>query len=148
MKKNISFKNKKARFEYIFLDEYVAGIKLVGTEIKSIRAGKVSFSDSFCYFRDGELFLKNFSISEYEKASFEQHEPKRDRKLLLTKRELRKLESSSRNDGLTIIPYIVFINERGLAKVTIVLAKGKKLFDKRNDIKKRDDERSMRSCDD
>jgi len=144
MKKNISFKNKKARFEYSFLEEYVAGIKLVGTEIKSIREGKVSFSDSFCYFKDGELFLKNLSIAEYQKASFEQHEAKRDRNLLLTKRELRKLEAKSQDDGLTIIPYILFINDRGLAKVTIVLAKGKKLYDKRFSERLKTDKKQMR----
>lgn len=143
--KDINIKNRKASFEFTFIEEFVAGIKLVGTEIKSIRNGQVSFSDSFCYFKEGELFVKNLSISEYKNASFEQHEPKRDRKLLLTKKELRKLEPKAHEKGLTLIPYRLFINERGLAKLVIVLAKGKKLYDKREDIKKRDDERNMRS---
>ena len=144
MKKSINFKNRKASFEYTFLEECIAGIKLKGTEIKSIREGNVSFSDSFCYFKNGELFLKNLSISEYKNASHKQHETKRERKLLLTKRELRKLEAKSQNKGLTIIPYRLFINERGLAKVIIVLAKGKKLYDKRASIKEREIKRDLK----
>jgi len=141
--KIINLKNKKARFEFVFIEEYVAGIKLKGTEIKSIRESKVSFSDSFCFFKDGEIFLKNLSISEYKNASGAQHEEKRERQLLLTKKELRKLEVKAQDKGLTIIPYRLFINDRGLAKVVIVLVKGKKLYDKRQAERNKFDKKEM-----
>jgi SsrA-binding protein len=118
--KQVNLKNKKASFEYTFIDEFIAGIKLKGTE------------------------MKNLHISEYKNASAEQHEPKRDRKLLLTKKELRKLESKTQEKGFTIVPYRVFINDRGLAKVVVVLAKGKKLYDKRNSLRDKDDERRIK----
>jgi len=138
------FKNKKASYQYQLLDEYMAGIQLTGTEIKSVRAGKVSMVDSYCYFRDGELFIKGMHIAEYKHGNINNHEPKRERKLLLTKRELKKLHKASQEKGLTIIATSMFINEKGLAKVMISLAKGKQLHDKREDIKRKDMERTMK----
>jgi len=144
MKNEVNVKNKKASFEFEFIEEFVAGIVLFGTEIKSIRNGGTSFSDSYCYIRDGEIFVKNLHISEYKFASYNQHEPKRDRKLLLTKREIRKLKEKTQEKGLTIVPSKLFINERGLAKVVIQLARGKKLHDKRESIKDREIKRDIR----
>jgi len=141
--KTISIKNKKAYFEYFLLEEFVAGIQLTGTEIKSIREGKASFVDSFCTFIDGELFVRNLHISEYRLGTHYNHDPKRDRKLLLNARELRKLETKTREKGLTIIPFILFINEKGFAKLKIALAKGKHSYDKRETIKKKDVEREI-----
>ena len=141
---NISIRNKKASFEFIFIEDFIAGIVLFGTEIKSIRNGAVSFSDAYCYIRDNEIFVKNLHISEYKNSSFRQHEPKRDRKLLLTKREIRKLKEKTQEKGLTIVPSKLFINDKGLAKLEIVLAKGKKLFDKRESLKTKEDERKIR----
>ncbi len=140
--KNLNIRNKRASFEYHLLDKFVAGVRLVGTEIKSLRLGKANMTDSYCYFaNDKELFLKGLHISEYENAGFQSHLPTADRKLLLTKRELKKLKEKVTNTGLTIVPLRVFINDRGLAKVEIAIAQGKKLHDKRQDIKKRDAER-------
>lgn len=130
--------NRKAKFNYEFLESYKAGMVLTGTEIKSVKEGKVNLGDSFCYFRQGELWLKNLHISEYKNGSYANHEPLRLRKLLLTKKEMRKLEGKIKEKGLTIIPYKIFFSERGLAKIEIVLAKGKKSFDKRESIKERD----------
>lgn len=141
--KNIDIKNKKASFEYEFLEQYTAGIKLVGTEIKAIRLGKANISDSFCYFASGELYVKGMHISEYDWGSYSNHEPKRDRKLLLTKKELTKLFKKSQEKGLTIVAYRMFLNDRGLAKLNIALARGKKQFDKREDLKKKDADREM-----
>lgn len=141
--KTISIKNKKAAFEYFFLEEFDAGIQLTGTEIKSIREGKASFVDSFCVFVNGELFVKNLHISEYSLGTHYNHEPKRDRKLLLTARELRKLESKTREKGLTIIPYLLYINEKGFAKLKIALAKGKHSYDKRDTLKQKDVKREI-----
>ena len=146
MKKNtntINIKNRKARFEYEILDKYVAGIKLAGTEIKAIRQGKASIAESFCEFQNNELFVINMHVEEYSHATHFNHNPKSERKLLLQRRELRKLEKDVRNSGLTIIPLRVFINDRGLAKMQIALAKGKKLYDKRETIKDRESKRKL-----
>ena len=141
--KTITIKNKKAGFEYNFLANYKAGIMLLGTEIKSIREGKANLSDSFCVFINEELWIKNMHISEYSHGSYNNHEPKRMRKLLLNKAELGKLQSKMKEKGNTIIPIQIFFNERGIAKLEIALARGKKTFDKREDIKKRDIAREM-----
>lgn len=140
---NIQVKNKKASFEYHFIDTYIAGIQLTGTEIKSIRLGNVSLQEAYCFFNDRELYIKGMHISRYEQGTHYNHDPVRDRKLLLQKKELKKLEEKSEEKGLTIIPVKLFINDRGLAKVEIALAKGKKLYDKREDIKERDVKREM-----
>ena len=140
-KSNIIIRNKKASFEYSFLEKYVAGIQLFGTEIKSIRSSEANINDAYCSFNDNELFVKSMHIGEYKQGTYNNHEPKRDRKLLLHKTELAKLQYSLKDKGLTIVPLRLFINEKGLAKLEIALAKGKKTFDKRDDIKKRDLER-------
>jgi len=139
----INILNKKARFEYEFLDDYVAGIVLAGTEIKAIREGKASIVESFCEFNNGELFVINMTIQEYSHATYFNHIPKTERKLLLNRKELRKLEKEVRNTGLTIIPTRLFVTDKGLAKLKIVLAKGKKLYDKREAIKDRDNKRNL-----
>ena len=139
----INIEKRRARFDYQFLDTLVAGLVLKGTEIKSIREGKEGLSDSYCYFRNDELFVKNLHISEYADASFYQHEALRERKLLLSRQELNKLLKKVKDQGLTVIPTRLFINDKGFAKMEIALAKGKKLYDKRDDIKKRDIEREM-----
>ena len=136
-------RNKKASFEYAFLQTYTAGIMLTGTEVKSIRDGKANFTDSFCVIMNGELFLKNMHISEYKEGSYNNHEPKRVRKLLLNKEELRKMQSKLKEKGTTIIPVKLFFNERSIAKLEIAIAKGKKLFDKRESIKDKDLKRQM-----
>lgn len=138
MANNIKIKNKKASFEYFLVEKYTAGIVLTGTEIKSIRRGKVSIAESYCAFIGDELFVKNMHIAEYEYGTYNNHEPKRDRKLLLTRRELKKLKSKLDEKGFTLIPTLLFINENGLAKLEISTAKGKKLYDKRDTIKKKD----------
>ena len=143
MKNNINIKNRKAKFEYEFLDTYVAGIKLAGTEIKAIRMGKASITESFCEFQNNELFVINMHVEEYSHATHFNHNPKSERKLLLNKGELKKLEKEVKNTGLTIIPINLFINERGIAKLKITLAKGKKLYDKRETMKDRDNKRSL-----
>lgn len=139
----VNIRNKKASFEYQFIETYVAGIQLTGTEIKSIRQGKVSLQEGYCFFNKGELFVKGMHIAKYEQGTHYNHEPVRDRKLLLQKKELRKLETKSEEKGLTIIPIRIFTNDRGLAKVEIALAKGKKLYDKRESIKEKDVKRDM-----
>jgi SsrA-binding protein len=144
MQKNVNIKNKKARFEYDLLDTYVAGIVLSGTEIKSIRLGKASITESFCEFNEkGELFVINMQVDEYSHASHFNHRPKAERKLLLNKQELKKLHKEVNTAGLTIVPLSVFINDRGLAKMKIALAKGKKLYDKRESIKQRESKRNL-----
>ena len=144
MKKSINILNKKARFSYDLLDTYTAGIVLTGTEIKSIRASKASIAESFCEFNDsGELFVINMTVQEYDHGNHFNHRPKAERKLLLNKKELRKLEKEVKNTGLTIIPTKLFINEKGFAKLKIALAKGKKLFDKRETIKDRENKRNL-----
>ena len=141
MKKSINIVNKKARFEYEFIQTLTCGIQLVGSEVKSIREGKTSISESYCYFNNNELFIKGMNISDYGYGSF--HDTSRDRKLLLKKKEIRDFQNQLTN-GLTIVPYRLFLNDNGLIKVEIVLAKGKKLYDKRETIKKRDVERDIR----
>ena len=136
--KSISIKNKKAAYQYFLMDSFTAGIQLTGTEIKSIRAGKVSLGEAFCVFEGSELFLRNAHIAEYEFGTYSNHDPKRDRKLLLTHRELKKLQNKVKEKGLTIIPVLLFINEKGLAKVEIALARGKHYYDKRETLKKSD----------
>jgi len=144
MKKSINILNKKARFSYDLLDTYTAGIVLTGTEIKSIRASKASIAESFCEFNDsGELFVINMTVQEYDHGNHFNHRPKAERKLLLNKKELRKLEKEVKKTGLTIIPTKLFINEKGFAKLKIALAKGKKLFDKRETIKDRENKRNL-----
>ena len=144
MKKSINILNKKARFSYDLLDTYTAGIVLTGTEIKSIRASKASIAESFCEFNDsGELLVINMTVQEYDHGNHFNHRPKAERKLLLNKKELRKLEKEVKNTGLTIIPTKLFINEKGFAKLKIALAKGKKLFDKRETIKDRENKRNL-----
>jgi len=141
--KIVNIKNKKASFEYHLLDKYVAGIMLKGTEIKSLRQGKASLQEAYCTFINGELLIKDMHISPYELGTSYNHEPRRERKLLLNKKELDKLENSTKVKGTTIIPTRLFINDRGLAKIEISSAKGKKLYDKREDIKKKDMDREM-----
>ena len=144
MKNTVNIKNKKARFEFEILDKYTAGIVLTGTEIKSIRTSKASISESFCEFNDqGELFIINMTIEEYVYGNYYNHRPKAERKLLLNKRELRKLQKEVKNVGLTIVPLRLFINDDGYAKLDIALAKGKKLYDKRDTIKDRDNKRNL-----
>ncbi|NJX14244.1 SsrA-binding protein SmpB [Tamlana crocina] len=144
MQKNINIQNKKAKFQYEILEKYTAGIVLSGTEIKSIRNSKASIAESFCEFNDrGELFVVNMTIEEYKYGTHYNHRPKAERKLLLNKRELKKLSKEVQNTGLTIIPLRLFINENGLAKLVVALAKGKKLFDKRETIKDRDNKRNL-----
>ena len=138
MSENITIKNKKAYFEYHILDKYECGIELLGTEIKSIRSGKANLTDGFCTFVGNELYAFNIHISEYSMGSFYNHEPKRNRKLLLTKKELRKLQIKTQDKGMTIVPLQIFFNERGFAKMEIALAQGKKLHDKRDTMKERD----------
>jgi SsrA-binding protein len=140
---NIVIKNKKASHDYEFIDKYVAGIKLSGTEIKSIRLGKATISDSYCFFNNGELFIKGMHIAEYWWGNLNNHDPLRERKLLLTARELRKIERKVKETGLTIIVIKVFINERGLAKAEIAVSRGKKEYDKRETLKRKDASREM-----
>ena len=140
---DIIIRNKKASHDYEFLEKYTAGIKLTGTEIKSIRAGKAMLTDSFCLFRDGELFIKGMHISEYWWGNLNNHDPLRERKLLLKARELRKIERKVKESGLTVIVIRVFINERGLAKAEIAVSKGKKEYDKRETLKRKDTEREL-----
>ena len=140
---NINIKNRKASFEYHFLDTYTAGIMLQGTEIKAISEGKANLQESYCAFKENELWILNLHISPYDMGTHYNHEPKRERKLLLSKKELKKLDAKSKEKGLTIIPFRLFINQRGLAKVEIALAKGKKLYDKREDIKQKDLKREL-----
>ncbi|GAA3569393.1 SsrA-binding protein SmpB [Snuella lapsa] len=144
MQKTINIQNKKARFQYDILDKYTAGIVLTGTEIKSIRNSKASIAESFCEFNDrGELFVINMTIEEYLYGNYYNHKPKAERKLLLNKRELKKLHKEVQNTGITIIPLRLFINDKGYAKLDIALAKGKKLYDKRETIKDRDNKRNL-----
>lgn len=143
LQKNVNIKNRKARFEYEILDTYNAGIVLKGTEIKAIREGKASIAESFCEFQNGELFVINMNIQEYTYARNFSHNPKSERKLLLNKSELKKLEKEVKNTGMTIIPLLLYTNERGLAKLKIGLAKGKKEYDKRETIKARESKRNL-----
>ncbi|MBL4662431.1 MAG: SsrA-binding protein SmpB [Flavobacteriaceae bacterium] len=141
--KNVKIKNRKARFEYEILDKYIAGIVLRGTEIKAIREGKASIAEAFCEFSNGEPFVINMTIQEYSHATFFNHAPKSERKLLLNRNELRKLEKEVKNTGLTIIPLLLFTTDKGLAKLEISLARGKKQYDKRETMKDRDSKRDL-----
>ncbi len=142
-KSPVNIRNKKASFEYFFVETYTAGIVLTGTEIKSIRQGKASLVDSYCYIHNGEIWVKGMNISPYFFGSYNNHEAKRDRKLLLTKREIHKLQEATKQVGFTIIPILVFIDAKGRAKVDIALAKGKKEYDKRQTLKDKEDKREM-----
>lgn len=144
MQKYINIKNRKARFNYEILDKYTAGIVLTGTEIKSIRSGKASIAESFCEFNEkGELFVINMNVEEYAFGNYNNHRPKAERKLLLTKRELKSLNKDVQIKGLAIVPLRLFINDRGFAKMEIALAKGKKLYDKRDTLRDRDNKRNL-----
>lgn len=140
---SINIKNKRASFDYEFVDTFTAGIVLTGTEIKSIRQGKASLVDTYCYFNNGELWVKNMHITQYSYGSYNNHVERRERKLLLNRKELRNLEADSKSPGFTIVPVRLFINEKGLAKLAIALAKGKKEFDKRQSLKEKEDRREM-----
>jgi len=140
---NIVIKNKKASHDYEFLEKFVAGIKLSGTEIKSIRLGKATIADSYCFFNNSELFIKGMHIAEYWWGNLNNHDPLRERKLLLTSRELRKIERKIKETGLTIIVMKIFINDRGLAKAEIAISRGKKEYDKRETLKRKDATREM-----
>ena len=142
-KSPVNIKNKKAGFEYFFIETYTAGIVLTGTEIKSIRLGKASLVDTYCTIINGELWVKGMNISPYFYGSYNNHEMKRDRKLLLTRREIQKLASATKQTGYTIVPLLVFIDEKGRAKMDIALGKGKKEFDKRQTLKEKEDRREM-----
>lgn len=142
-KSAINIKNKRASFDYEFIDTFTAGIVLTGTEIKSIRLGKASLVDTFCYFNNGELWVKNMYIAPYFYGSYNNHSERRERKLLLSKKELRNLEAETKTPGFTIVPVRLFINDKGLAKAVIALARGKKEYDKRQSMKEKEDKREM-----
>ncbi|MFI3282027.1 MAG: SsrA-binding protein SmpB [Rikenellaceae bacterium] len=141
--KNINIRNRRATFDYEIIEEFVAGVVLVGTEIKSIRMGKAALTDSYCYVERGELWIKGMNIAEYHWGSYNNHIPKRDRKLLLNRKELNKLERSLQDKGLTVVGLRMFLNDRGLAKVVVGLAKGRKSYDKREYLKANDAKREM-----
>ncbi|MBO4807172.1 MAG: SsrA-binding protein SmpB [Paludibacteraceae bacterium] len=143
VKNDILIRNKRATFDYELIDKFQAGIVLVGTEIKSIRLGKASLVDTFCYFSNDEIWVKNMNISEYFYGTYNNHSPRRDRKLLLTKREIQKIRRQTKETGFTIVPVKLFLNEKGLAKLEIAVAKGKKDYDKRESLKEKDDRRMM-----
>lgn len=144
MQKKINIQNKKARFEYEIIETYIAGIKLTGTEIKSVRESKARITESFCEFNEsGELFVINMYIEEYAHGNYYNHKPKSERKLLLTKRELKKLQKEVNNAGLTIIPLKLFLTDKGWAKLEIALCRGKKLYDKRENLKTQDSKRQL-----
>lgn len=142
-KSHVSIRNKKASFEYFFVDTYTAGIVLTGTEIKSIRMGKASLVDTFCYIHNGEIWVKGMNISPYFYGSYNNHESKRDRKLLLNKKEIHNLQEDTKQVGFTIIPTLLFIDDHGRAKLDIALCRGKKEFDKRQTLKEKEDRREM-----
>lgn len=142
-KSPVQIRNKKASFEYFFIDTYTAGIVLTGTEIKSIRLGKASLVDAYCYVVNGEMWVKGMNISPYFYGSYNNHESKRDRKLLLNKREIHRLQEDTKQVGFTIVPTLVFIDDKGRAKMDIALARGKKMFDKRQTLKEKEDRREM-----
>lgn len=144
MAQQIEIKNRSAFFEYYIDDKYTAGIVLTGTEVKSLRTGKASFNDSYCIFHKGELWLRSLHIAEYTHGTFNNHDPIRERKLLLNRRELKKMETKIKEKGYTIVPLRLFFNEKSVAKIEIGLGKGKKLHDKRDTIKQRDTEREMK----
>lgn len=139
----VNIRNKKASFEYFFVDTFTAGIVLTGTEIKSIRMGKASLVDTFCYINNGEIWVKGMNISPYFYGSYNNHESKRDRKLLLNKREIKNLQEATKQVGFTIVPTLLFIDDHGRAKLDIALCRGKKEFDKRQTLKEKEDRREM-----
>jgi len=139
----VNIKNKKASFEYFLVEDFIAGIQLTGTEIKSIREGKANITDAYCIFKNNELFVLGMHIAEYTYGTYNNHETKRERKLLLNKRELKKLTTKTKEKGFTIVPTVLFINEKGLAKLKIALAKGKHSYDKRDTLKEKDIKREM-----
>lgn len=139
----VTIKNKKAAFEFELLQTFSAGMMLTGTEVKSIREGKASLSDAYCLITDGEVWIKNMHVSEFKQGSYNNHEPKRLRKLLLTKNEIRKIESRLKEKGTTIVPVQLYFNERGYAKIDIAVARGKKMYDKREDLKKKQQQREI-----
>ena len=141
--KEVNIKNKRAKFEFHLLETFTAGLQLRGTEIKSIRNSKASIIEAFCLFERGEMWIRNMSITEYENGSFYNHKPKSDRKLLLNKKEIDKIEKFLKVKGNTVVPLKLFLSEKGWAKINIALAQGKKLHDKRNDLKEKDDKREM-----
>lgn len=141
--KDINIKNRRATFDYAIGDTFTAGLVLTGTEIKSIRQGKASLADTFCYVDNGEVWVKNMYIAEYFYGTYNNHAPRRDRKLLLNRKEIAKIEKSGKESGFTIVPLRLFINDRGLAKLVIGIARGKKEYDKRQSIKEREDKRTM-----
>jgi len=143
LQNNIVIKNKKASFDYEFIETFVAGMVLTGTEIKSLRLGKASLVDTYCVVIHNELWVKNMYIAEYFYGTYNNHDARKDRKLLLNRKELRKIDLLSRNTGFTVIPTKLFINEKGLAKLVIAVAKGKKAYDKRQSLKEKDDKREM-----
>jgi len=140
---NINIKNKKAKYEFQFLEVFTAGIQLTGTEIKSIRDAKVSIVEAYCFIRKGELFIKGMHIAEYDPGSYNNHDPLRERKLLLNRKELDKLQKKLKNKGLTVVPIRLFINDKGYAKLEIALAQGKKIHDKRDSLKEKDMKRDV-----
>lgn len=141
--KKISIKNKRAAFDFLLMDKYTAGIVLTGTEIKSIRAGKASLVDTFCFINNGEVWVKNMYIAEYDYGSYNNHSARRDRKLLLDRKEIRKLQQDMKNPGFTLVPTLMFIDENGRAKLDIHLCRGKKEYDKRQTLKEKEDRREM-----
>ncbi|MDR1346594.1 MAG: SsrA-binding protein SmpB [Bacteroidales bacterium] len=146
-RQNVAIKNQKAEFEYFLVSSYTAGIVLSGTEIKSIRAGKANLADSYCSFTNNELWVHHLHISEYSHGSYNNHEPKRERKLLLNRKEINKLLTKLNERGMTIIPTLLWINENGYAKLDIALARGKKIYDKRESIKNKDNRREATRID-
>ena len=141
--RRVDIRNKRATFDYIVLDRYTAGIVLTGTEIKSIRAGKAGLVDTFCYIHNGEVWVKNMYVAEYDRGSYGSHLPRRDRKLLLNRREIRALAEATKAPGFTLVPLRLFINDDGRAKVDVALCRGKKEFDKRASLREKDDRREM-----
>ena len=142
-KSPVQIKNKKASFEYFFIEEFTAGLVLTGTEIKSIRMGKASLVDTYCFITGGEMWVRGMSVSPYFYGSYNNHEMKRDRKLLLTRREISRLEAATKQTGYTIVPTLLFIDQNGRAKMDIALCKGKKAYDKRQTLKEKEDRREM-----
>lgn len=143
MDNNIKIRNKRVSWEYFLIDKIVAGIVLTGTEIKSIRSGKASLADSFCYFEGGELFVRNMHIAEYSYGTYNNHLAKRDRKLLLNRKELKKMHRQVKEKSMTIVPIVLFISDKGIAKLEISVAKGKHFYDKRNTLKDKDHKREI-----
>ena len=141
--KDINIKNKRAEFDYLLMDKYTAGIVLTGTEIKSIRKGKASLVDTYCYVIQGEVWVKNMYIAQYEQGSYNNHMERRDRKLLLNRKEIRKIQQTVKSPGFSIVPTLLFVDEKGLAKLDIHIARGKKEYDKRETLKEKEDRRNI-----